>query len=323
MPPDGVARLHRLTAVIALLLLSGCASVELADFRTVQVRADGNTAAGSISELPVRSGQVVVSESGSSLSFLMDLMASEYSPYGHAGILSVEDDGVFVYEAFGFLNVRFWEPPTRRLRGKIRRVSLASFLGRGTATAIFEHAALNLDAIEAFARSAYEQGIPFDGLFDYRTPDRVYCNEFVALALQQAGQDAIPLTPRTENDSLNQVMTWLGVDAPAFLLPSALLDGATEVARFSKRYSSQQIEAHFAFERDLHRRFTREQKLGNIFRWTRTGPRYRPHIADLHTSVMDAANAAGDEGISVQQIMQSELSTPAVLANGVSAAAGQ
>ena len=247
MHPDTAAALCRSIMAIAVLLLSGCASVELADFRTVQVRADDSTADSTIAGLPVRSGQVVVSESGSSLSFLMDLMASEYSPYGHAGILSVEDDGVFVYEAFGFLNVRFWEPPTRRLRGKIRRVSLASFLGRGMVTAIYEHAALNLDSIGAFARSAYEQDIPFDGLFDYRTPDRVYCNEFVALALQQAGQHDIPLTARTANDSLNQVMNWLGVDAPAFLLPSALLDGATEVARFSKRYSPQQIEAHFAF----------------------------------------------------------------------------
>ncbi len=243
-------------------------------------------------DLPVRSGQVIVSEAGSPVSFLMDLMAEEYEPYGHAGIVMVEADGTFVYEAFSFLNLRIWEPPTRRLRGKIRRVPLMEFLQRGTVAALYQHDVHSLDAIAAFATKAYEARLAFDGLFDYRTDDSVYCSEFVAAALVAAGLAETPPTPRTNNPSLNRTMDWLDLDTPGFILAADLLANASPVAVFSKHYTLTQVEAHFAFEREMHRRFSEDQSLGNIFRWTHSGPRYRSHLAELRDSLLAEADAA-------------------------------
>jgi hypothetical protein len=297
--------------VIVALLQTACATTNLTDFRTVQLASDGaaerNKPFTRLSDIPLRSGQIVVSEAGSSTSFMMNLMAAEYAPYGHAGIIVREAGGVFVYEAFGFLNFRIWEPPTRRLRGKIRRVPLIDFLARGTTAAIYQHDDIELDAIAAYAIDAYEKRLAFDGMFDYRTASSVYCSEFVAAALIAAGHAEITPTSRTKNSSLNRTMEWLDVDTPGFILAAHLLTGATEIARFSKRYTASQVDAHFAYERELHRRFSIDQKLGNVFRWTFAGPRFRPHLARLRGHLMNGANSVDDVNAWVAQEVASFL----------------
>ncbi len=289
------SKAYPILTVVAALLQTACATTDLTDFKTVQL-ASNNAAENaqqlvSVNDLPVRSGQVVVSEAGSSMSFMMNLMAEEYAPYGHAGIVVREPDGIFVYEAFGFLNFRIWEPPTRRLRGKIRRVPLIDFLERTTTAAIYEHDEIELDAVAAYAIEAYENRLAFDGMFDYRTANSVYCSEFVAAALIAAGHPETTPISRTKNPSLNRTMDWLGVDTPGFILAAHLLAGATEIARISKRYSASQVDAHFAYERELHRRFSIDQKLGNVFRWTYAGPRFRPHLAKLRKQLMKDADS--------------------------------
>lgn len=288
-------------AVIMLCLLQGaCATPDLANFRTLEVHPNAVVPAGEsavlIEGMPLRSGQVVVREAASSVSFLMNLMTDSYAPYGHAGILVLEADGAFVYDAFGLVNSRFWEPPTRRLRGRIRRLPLATFLARGTMSAIYEHDNVDLDAVGRYAVQAHKNRLAFDGLFDYRTPEQVYCNEFVAAALQAAGGSRIVPARRTTNPSMNRVMQWLELDAPGFILSSELVVGANEIARVAPHYSVGQIEAHFAYERELHKRFTADQKLGNLFRWTARGPRLRPHLVELHETLISGADGSENAG---------------------------
>lgn len=301
--------------VLAALLQTACATTDLTDFKTV--RLDAEDAAKSTrmfvhaNDLPVRSGQVIVSEAGSPISFLMNLMAEEFKPYGHAGVIIVEPDGIFVYEAFSFLNLRIWEPPTHRLRGNIRRVPLIEFLQRGTVAALYQHDVRKLDAIAAFVTEAFEARLAFDGLFDYRTDSSVYCSEFVAAALVAAGLAETLPTPRTNNPSLNRTMDWLDLDTPGFILAADLLANASRVALFSKRYSRAQVEAHFAFEREMHRRFKEDQSLGNIFRWTASGPRYRPHLAELRDNLLADADMADKVDDWVAQEMAAAISGPA------------
>lgn len=281
----------RRTIVIAVAWLqAACGTTELADFRSVEVYVAAAASEPTVAGLPVRSGQVIIREASSSMAFLMNLMAEDYAPFGHAGVIVVEPEGAFVYDAFGLLTPQFWRPPTRRLRGRIRRLPLLEFMRRGTVSAIYEHSEIDLDAVAAFAEQAHKDRLSFDGLFDYRTPNQVYCSEFVAAALRSAGNDNITPTPRTNNASLNQVMGWLQLDTPGFLLSAHLVKDAREVARISPRRSASQVDAHFAFERELHRRFKADQKLGNIFRWTSRGPRIRPHLFELYQAIMRGAD---------------------------------
>ncbi|MGB5832042.1 MAG: hypothetical protein WBG92_08630, partial [Thiohalocapsa sp.] len=284
----------RAMAVAVALLQAGCATPNLADFRTVEISAEPGSGAELVNGLPLRSGQVIIREAATSMGFLMNLMAEEYLPFGHAGIIVVEAEGTYVYDAFGLLNARFWEPPTKRIRGRIRRIPLTSFLARGTVSAIYDHHDADRQAVADFAIEAYRSRMAFDGLFDYRTPEQVYCSEFVAAALRAAGAEVRDPIPRTQNSSLRRVMAWLELDAPGFIVAGQLINSATEVARISPRYSSAQIDAHFAFERAMHNRFRDDQKLGNLYHWTSAGPRIRPHLADLRRRVLEGADAADD-----------------------------
>lgn len=295
---------YRYLVVLIACLQAACASTNLADFKTVKIYR-GSETGGQVAAVPaaanpsalagqLRSGQVIVREAGTSMAFLMNLMAADYAPFGHAGIVVKEADGFYVYDAFSQLDPLFWKPPTRRLRGKIRRTKLETFLRRGTVSAVYEHGDIDLEMVAAYARGAFRDRLAFDGLFDYRTPERVYCSEFVATALWSAGHVATPATPRTENVSLDRVMQWLELDTPGFILSARLVAGATEIALLSPTLSAPQIEAHFAFERELHRQFTADQKLARLFRWTLLGPRIRPELAELHAALMDDADAQDD-----------------------------
>lgn len=292
-PNQIVKRKARILIVLTTLLQVACTTVKLSDFETAEATATSqNTVLKSVSsfnDMPLRSGQIVVSEAGSSMSFMMNLMASEYAAYGHAGILSREQDGFYVYEAFGFLNLQLWKPPTRRLHGKIRRVPLLDFLGRGTVAAIYEHPSVDLQAVAAYAQKGYKDKLAFDGVFDLRTSNSVYCSEFVARALEAGGHEPLPVTARTRNPSLLRTMNWLELDAPGYLLAGHLIRDADHIARFSRRYTSAQLSAHFSFEQELHNRFEPDQTLGNIFRWTSAGPRYRKHLAKLRSELIQKA----------------------------------
>jgi len=56
------------------------------------------------------------------------------------------------------------------------------------------------------------------------------------------------------------------------------IDGK-HVALLSRRYSAEQVAAHFAAKQEIHARFTADQKIGNIWRWTWRGLALQPPVA--------------------------------------------
>lgn len=273
--------------------------VKLSEYQTLEVVVPAATDAYPeetvlYQGIPLRSGQVIVSEGSSALGFMMELMAEGYSPYVHAGVVSLEEGKAYVYEAVAALSLRFWNPPTSRLKGHVRRVSLGSYLQRQSVTAIYQHEDTQLDQVAAFVRLAYQRRLPFDGYFDYRSEGAVYCTEFVAQALAAGGGGPIRPTPRSANHSLNRAMAWLRLDTPGFILPSSVLADARRIALLSNHFSEAQIQARFAYKREMHRRFSANQSLGNIFEWTRRGPRIRSHLEDLYAALMDEADSVDD-----------------------------
>lgn len=269
-----------LLVALAAVHLSGCATtLQPAAFRTF----DSETAQpGEIvfHGLPLQSGQLVVSDSGDPDSLLMSMLGEQYTPYGHAGILSIEKGAAYVYEGYALLWPFLNGPPTDAMRGRIRRVTLEQYIDRQRVTAIFDPpAGVDQGAVAAFARARHEDHTEFDPYFDWRDHTRLYCTEFAALALHAGGQPLPNPVRVRDNPSLWIALDWLKVRAPEIVTAGSLTAGAERVALISRRLSAREVEAYFAAKHELHRRFTTDQKLGNVWVWSWRGLRLRPQVA--------------------------------------------
>jgi hypothetical protein len=249
--------------------------------------------------LPLQSGQLVVSDSGDPDSLLMSIAGEQYTAFGHAGILSIEEGEAYVYEGYALLWPFLTGPPTDAMHGRIRRITLEQYIARQRVTAIFDPpAGVDRTAVAAFARARHEDGTEFDPYFDWHDHTRLYCTEFAALALHAGGQP-LPTPVRVrDNASLRIALDWLKVSAPEIVTAGSLTEGAERVALISQRLSAREVEAYFAAKRELHRRFTTDQKLGNIWSWSWRGLRLRPQIEAFleasslwpHATAADLAN---------------------------------
>jgi hypothetical protein len=228
----------------------------------------------------VQSGQLIVSDAGAPDSLLLSLLGEEYSPFGHAGIVSIEDGKVYVYEGYATIRPFIAGPPTDAMSGRIRRVTIESYVKRQRVTAIYDPpASVDKAAVAAFARARHLDGTQFDPYFDWRDHTRLYCTEFAALALQAGGMPMPALVRLRDNPSLAIALGWLKITAPQIVTATSLTLGAERVALLSLSYDADEIGAYFAAKRELHRRFTADQKLGNLFSWSWRGLKLRPQIA--------------------------------------------
>jgi hypothetical protein len=268
----------RVMSWLALLALGGCASIDPAQFRTLE----RGPAAGKPGwrGLPVADGQIIVTEKPSPMALLISLTAERFEPYVHAGLIVFDDGQPYVYESFGMLMPHWGGRPTRGMRGGVRRVRLEAFLRRGGITAVYEPAApVDRKALLAFARDALGRRVRFDDVFDGRDPQKMYCVEFVARSLQAASPAPLEAVPMSRNASLRVLLDWLEIRAQDLWLAGALLDDERRVLLMDPRRSRDRIEQYFARKRELHRRFTADRRLGAVFEWRR-GLRLRPRVGE-------------------------------------------
>jgi hypothetical protein len=265
-------------SLLALLTLGGCAGVDLAHYRTLERGPVASQA--SWRGLPLADGQIIVTEKPGPMALLISLTAQRFEPYVHAGLIVFDGGKPYVYESFGMLMPHFGGRPTRGMRGGVRRVPLEAFLRRGGITAVYEPAAdVDRVALVAFARDTLAHRVRFDDVFDGRDPRRMYCVEFVARALQAASARPIEPVPLSANASMRVLLDWFEIDAPDLWLAGALLDGSRQVLLMDPRRPRARIDDYFARKRELHRRFTPDQRLGAVFEWRR-GLRLRPRVGD-------------------------------------------
>ena len=172
-----------------------------------------------------------------------------------------------------------WRNPNEGIDGGVRRVALESFLLRGGIAAIYEpEPGVDRAALAEFASARERERKPFDGKYDASDPSRYYCVEFVARALEAAGATPIPATPTTRNPSMHVGLDWLGIDTPAFLLAGDLVREERRVALVSRRFTEAEISRYFALKRELHRRFTDDQRVGNVLFWRGQSLHLRPGV---------------------------------------------
>jgi hypothetical protein len=241
--------------------------------------------------IPLRDGQLVVSEQGSPLSLLMALLVDDASPWIHAGIISIENGVPWLYESNGQLQPTWSNPPTAAVSGGMRRMTLEWFIANQTWIAIHEPpAGADPAKIVAFARQSHAQHIPFDAYFELGDASRMYCTEFVALALAAADAPPVRSAALSPNRSIRVIADWLQLRADAVIPAGALIEQSERVALISKGHSPAQTSAWFSLRQELHRRFTADQKIGNVLSFSPfTGLDFQPPVSAAIRAVDIAA----------------------------------
>jgi hypothetical protein len=233
----------------------------------------------STQDVPFATGQIIVIERPGGVSLFLSLMAGRFAPYIHAGVIVIDDGKPYVYESFGFLTPRLSGSPTDGMGGGVRRVTLHSFLQRDGIIAVYDPPPqVERAAMATFARRHLAQHTPFDGYFDSRDAERLYCAEFVARALMNSGGEWLAGSPLSDNRSVRVTSRWLKTADGALLLAGDLVANAHQAWIGSRRYSAAQVDAYFALKQELHRRFTANQKLGNLLHWKLQSIHLRPAV---------------------------------------------
>jgi hypothetical protein len=235
-------------------------------------------------------GQIVASEQGSAQGLLLSLFASEPHLFVHTGLVAHEGDEVVVYETQGQLRAEIGGTPASRVGGGVRRVPWSDFARMQRFIAVFDPPP-GLDVERAVAHARGQLGVPFDALFDDRDDTRLYCNELTARALTAGGwrPEAVPFSA---NPSLQVIINWMGVDATALYSAASIVGPLDQVAIFSRYHSPGQIAAYFAAKLELSRRFTADQRVGNVIAYSGlAGLSLRPPVQDFLAAVNAAAAA--------------------------------
>ncbi len=272
-------RALRLARLALALLLPGCASFGPARYETIVVpESEIATWRG----VPVRDGQIAVIERPGATSLLLSLIADRYEPFIHAGLVVFDDGEPYVYEAMGVFKPHLKGRPTRGMGGGVRRVKLAAFLARDGIVALYEpEAVVDRNLVADFARTHLAARTPFDEVFDARDARSFYCVEFVARALEAGRSTPLAGVPLSSNPSMRVVLDWLEIESPTILLAGELLDENRRALLADRRRTRGQIEAYFERKRELHRRFTADQRLGNAFEWGVLGLKLRPKVREF------------------------------------------
>jgi len=271
--------------LLAVVLLAGCQSLrtigsgqdEPADtpaWKSVRLAAGRQT-------LELRSGQVAVTDSGGPMALFFSLFAADFSPFVHSGILVLEDGRPFVYETFGRIRPWFGRRPTDLIHGKVERTPLADFIRRGKYVEIYDlPPGVDAGRVTAYVRSRYARQTPFDPHFRFDEHEALYCTELTAMALVAGGWQTPELIPFPDNPSLTRVRHWLGIDDRGTVQAQQLIEPERFVAALSILSQQARFHVYIELKRELHRRFTADQALGNLFEWNGRNLVFRQPVQD-------------------------------------------
>lgn len=140
-------------------------------------------------DIPVvlHSGDLIVRKGTGYFSDIFKRMASRDKRFSHIGILSIEQDSIFVYhiEADEFTG-----------EGIVLREQVSSFLDQSTDHAFYTNTmdTVAKHAMIVKAKAFFEAKVVFDLNFDATDDDKLYCSELVAKCINY-GMDSIYIQP--------------------------------------------------------------------------------------------------------------------------------
>ncbi len=122
----------------------------------------------------LHSGDLIFRHGRGIISNMLMSFSQHETKYSHVGIISIEDEGVFVYHAIG---------GEENVSNKLRKDPLEVFCNPSTVHS-FGIYRLDLNSkqllqVDSAAKEQYKKGLEFDTKFDLGTDEKMYCSEFV------------------------------------------------------------------------------------------------------------------------------------------------
>ncbi|MBL4850318.1 MAG: hypothetical protein JKY65_32780 [Planctomycetes bacterium] len=218
--------------------------------------------------LPLTSGQIVLGEAPGAYSFLFGLGLETYVNFTHAAILIMEEGKAYVYEMTGeYDGIGLEDTPTDGIRGFCRRLTLEEYAHGNLYVEVYDLPP-NVDAkkVIAYTQDVYERQPEFDAYLDYSEHEKLFCTEFVALALEAGGHEPFKLVPIRQHPDYQRLLTWFKVERKLGLPAASFADESRWRASLGQLPCRTSAYSYFAAKAEVSRRFTADQKLGNVFR---------------------------------------------------------
>lgn len=214
------------------------------------------------------SGLILVWSNPDAAGLFIGLFGEPFMPWTHIGVISVEPDGVFVYDTNANLSLTAEGPATGHQGRGVQRTPYQRYVDSGYIYGLYAPPPeVNITRMLDHVRTQYTRHVPFDARFDADDASALYCTELVAHAWVAAGAAPLRPVPARNNRSYNLVRRMLGIPDSGFWLPDQFADPERQLAVWSRRYTPGQIEALFAARRELARRLMPETRLGRLIRW--------------------------------------------------------
>ena len=270
--------------LFALLALTGCiGSMPPVAVNVLDKRVDAEHPA-TYNGLPLRSGQLVLTESPDATSYAFFLIPEHFYPFTHIAVISIEGGEPWVYDVTGQVSSI---PLRKRLLDNVK--------GTVYRRKFFEYVAANLYAevydpppgakpelVAAYVRRTFERHVKFDTHFDSNNHDELYCSEMVGLAVEAAGGKPPPLERSNANQSITKAMAWLGVPPGEALPAGAFMAPERYVAALGQFANRTSAWAYFEAKREIFRRFTTDQRLGYVLALSNNGElKVRDNVSDF------------------------------------------
>ena len=132
----------------------------------------------------LKSGDLIFRHGRGAISKALMLFSRHEAKYSHAGIISIQNNKVYVYHAIG---------GEENISNKLRKDPIEVFCNPND---IYSFGIYRLDLdnkmlrkVDSLANNYYKQELEFDTRFDIQTDDKMYCSEFVYKTILQATGD--------------------------------------------------------------------------------------------------------------------------------------
>lgn len=216
--------------------------------------------------MPLADGQLVLTESTDATGLMFTLIAKQFHPFTHVAILAIENGEPWVYDVSGELGMPWHARPTDNLFGSVTKTRLEEHVGPSLYAEIYDPPeGADGAKMVAFARRKMAEKTPFDPRFDFSNHDRLFCTELVELAIREGGGPHRELEPASGNPSIVRGMRWLGVPTGVVLPAGAYAEEKRRVASYGRLRTRSSARAYFAMKKEIHRRFTEDQRVGFLF----------------------------------------------------------
>lgn len=224
--------------------------------------------AGPPDEKQLTSGQLLVWSNLEAAGLFVNLFAAEFSPWTHIGVISVESDGIFVYDTNANLQVSADRPAQAQGPSGMQRTPFQRYVNTDQVFGLYAPPReVDAEKLVRFVRDHHRRGTPFDARFDSADPSELYCSELIALGFVAAGAAPLRVAPVRSNRSYDRLRSWLDISAEGFYLPGQLVDEGRQVAVWSQELNRAQIDALFAARKELASRFDAQARLGQLLQW--------------------------------------------------------